>query len=60
MPYSDESVGKIYTSHFIEHIPKYKGLFFLQECYRVLKIDGVMRLVVPDLLFHAEKYVEST
>ena len=60
LPYNDQSVDKIYTSHFIEHIPHEKGFFFLQECYRVLKMDGVMRLVVPDLLFHAVKYVEST
>lgn len=60
LPYSDQSVSKIYTSHFLEHIPVEKGSFFLQECYRVLKPEGVMRLVVPDLLSHAEKYVECT
>jgi SAM-dependent methyltransferase len=60
LPYGDQSVAKIYSSHFIEHIPKEKGFRFLQECHRVLKTGGVMRLVVPDLLFHAQLYVENT
>jgi predicted SAM-dependent methyltransferase len=60
LPYSDQSVSKIYTSHFLEHIPMERGFLFLQECYRVLKTEGVMRIVVPDLLSHAEKYVECT
>lgn len=60
LPYNDQSVSKIYTSHFLEHIPYDKASLFLQECYRVLKIEGVMRLVVPDLFFYAVKYVENT
>ncbi|WP_319405212.1 methyltransferase domain-containing protein [uncultured Desulfosarcina sp.] len=60
LPYSDQSVSKIYTSHFLEHIPKDRGSFFLRECFRILKTNGILRIVVPDLLLHAEKYVEST
>lgn len=60
LSYIDESVDKIYSSHFLEHIPQEKGVCFLKECYRVLKKDGVMRLVVPDLLWHAERYVLRT
>jgi predicted SAM-dependent methyltransferase len=60
LPYKDQSVSKIYTSHFLEHIPKNRGLLFIKECYRVLKKNGIMRLVVPDLFIFAEKYVEST
>lgn len=60
LPYSDQSVNKIYTSHFLEHIPSDRGFIFLKECYRVLKKSGTMRLVVPDLFVFAEKYVEST
>lgn len=59
-PFATESVDKIYCSHFLEHIPANKGKFVLKECYRVLRKDSVMRLVVPDLLWHAEKYVRET
>ncbi len=60
IPYPNKSISKIYTSHFIEHLSKKDGLFVLKECYRVLKENGIMRLVIPNLLFHAKKYVEKT
>lgn len=58
--YGNETVDKIYTSHFLEHIPRARGQHFIAECFRVLKRGGVMRLVAPDLLWHAERYVERT
>jgi SAM-dependent methyltransferase len=60
LPYATESVDKIYCSHFIEHIPPDKGNNILKECYRVLKKGGIIRLVVPDLLWYAERYVRET
>lgn len=60
LPYRDRSVDKVYTSHFLEHIPLKRGLRVLRECYRVLKPGGVIRIVVPDLLYYARKYVEDT
>lgn len=60
LPYADESVDKIYSSHFLEHIGKNEAERVLKECYRVLKKDGMMRLIVPDLLWHAERYVSDT
>lgn len=60
LPYKNDSVYRIYSSHFLEHIPYEKGYKVLKECYRVLQSDGIMRLVVPDLLWHAERYVKGT
>ena len=60
LPFGDETVDKIYSSHFLEHIPYAKGLHVLKECRRVLLKGGTMRLVVPDLLWHAERYVSQT
>jgi predicted SAM-dependent methyltransferase len=60
LPFLSESVDKIYCSHFLEHVPPDKGKHVLKECYRVLKKDGIMRLVVPDLFWHAERYVKET
>ena len=60
LPYRDESINKIYSSHFLEHIPQEKGIHFLSECFRVLKKPGIMRLVIPDLHWHAVQYVEET
>jgi predicted SAM-dependent methyltransferase len=60
LPFKDGSVDRIYSSHFLEHIPYAKALRVLRECHRTLKPGGLMRLVVPDLLWHAEKYVSQT
>ncbi len=60
LPFRTESVSKIYTSHFLEHLPFKKGKTVLAECYRVLKKGGVMRLVLPDLLWYAKRYVTAT
>jgi len=60
LPYPDKSISKIYSSHFLEHITYPRAVNVLKECHRVLRRDGTMRLVVPDLLWHAERYVERT
>ena len=60
IPFKTESVDKIYSSHFLEHIPPEKGFIVLKECFRVLRKNGVLRLVVPDLLLCAEKYVRQS
>jgi SAM-dependent methyltransferase len=39
----------VYTSHFIEHIPLSRVDSFLNECFRVLKPKGILRIVTPDL-----------
>jgi SAM-dependent methyltransferase len=45
--WSDNSVSEIHASHFVEHIPREKRWPFFEECYRVLKPGGIMRIIVP-------------
>lgn len=49
LPFGNNSVDVVYHSHLLEHLPKSQSISFLKECYRVLKKDGIMRVVVPDL-----------
>ncbi|OKH33588.1 methyltransferase type 11 [[Phormidium ambiguum] IAM M-71] len=49
IPFPDSSFDVIYNSHFLEHLPKAEAEPFLKECYRVLRPQGVLRIVVPDL-----------
>lgn len=42
IPFPDESVDEIRTSHFLEHLDDDQGIDFLQECMRVLKHKGLM------------------
>jgi SAM-dependent methyltransferase len=48
--HTDNSVDFIYKGQIIEHYnPIYQLPFVLQECYRVLKPGGIIRMTTPDL-----------
>jgi predicted SAM-dependent methyltransferase len=49
IPFPDESFEVVYHSQVLEHFPKEKAPDFIKECFRILKKDGVIRIVVPDL-----------
>jgi predicted SAM-dependent methyltransferase len=57
LPYEDNTFDVVYCSHFIEHIPKSRILDFLQECNRVTKPNGLIRLVLPDFENIAREYL---
>jgi len=50
LPYGDESVDYILAEHVVEHVTHQEAWRFFKECQRVLKTDGVLRVVVPDLV----------
>ncbi|TKY91819.1 MAG: class I SAM-dependent methyltransferase, partial [Candidatus Methanomarinus sp.] len=43
LPFDNESIDYIYSSHLIEHLNKEVGEKLLQECFRVLKKGGLFR-----------------
>lgn len=55
-PWSDASADIVYCSHTLEHFSKQDGRNFLNECFRVLKPSGVIRIVVPDLRYIISQY----
>lgn len=57
LPVDEGSAKLVYSSHFLEHIPKPQVMHFLAECLRVLKPGGVLRLVLPDLEEMARSYL---
>lgn len=59
LPFSDNSCDVVYSSHFLEHIPKSTVPLFLKECHRILKSDGKIRLVLPDLENICQEYLSS-
>lgn len=46
--FSDNSVDVIYASHVIEYFDRSEIIPILQEWYRVLKPNGILRLAVPN------------
>ena len=40
----------------LEHIPKENAHDFIAECFRILKLGGIIRIVVPDLEIIVDEY----
>lgn len=59
IPVPDASASVVYSSHMLEHLDRQEARQFLAEARRVLRKDGVIRLVVPDLRRLATRYVEA-
>ena len=56
LPFESNSVDLIYNEHFIEHLSFQDGKRFLSECFRCLKIGGILRIATPDLDYVIDKY----
>ena len=49
IPFPNESVDYIYSSHVLEHFSYPSPMLeFLKECHRILKKDGVFSIAVPN------------
>jgi len=59
IPYADESFDAVYGSHVLEHLEPCAAARLLRECLRILKPEGIARLVVPDLEAIAGLYLRS-
>lgn len=46
-PFEDESVDEIVSNHFVEHLTGEDFMKHFNECYRILKKGGQMRVVHP-------------
>jgi SAM-dependent methyltransferase len=46
-PFEDNSIDAIYSSHFVEHLEGHERAKFMDECWRILKPGGKMRLIHP-------------
>lgn len=56
IPFPDNSFDVVYHSQVLEHIPKERARKFIEECLRVLKPGGIIRVVVPDLENIVDEY----
>ena len=55
----DESCDVVFCSHVFEHIPHTRLPMVLAEINRVLRPDGILRILTPDLEKVAKAYVEK-
>ncbi len=55
LPFKDETVCDVYTSHVIEHVENRYTKTMFQEVHRILKKNGVFRIACPnvDLFYYS-------
>jgi predicted O-linked N-acetylglucosamine transferase (SPINDLY family)/predicted SAM-dependent methyltransferase/GT2 family glycosyltransferase len=56
LPFENESCSFIYNEHVLEHLTAEEGVYFLQECKRVLQPGGILRVAMPNLEYIVEHY----
>ena len=59
IPFGSNSIDVVYHSHLMEHIDRENVKDFLIEVKRVLKPNGIHRIVVPDFYLLCTKYIEN-
>jgi predicted SAM-dependent methyltransferase len=57
LPFPDNSVTKIYSSHVLEHFFYPDLMRLLAECYRILEPDGVFSVCVPNANMYIKGYL---
>ena len=48
LPFSDSSIARVYSAHFLEHVPDL--VFVMNEIHRVCCHDAIVEVVVPTLI----------
>ena len=56
LPFPNNSVDKIYSSHLLEHLAYKDGIALLSECHRILKPNGTLSMCVPDASIYISAY----
>lgn len=58
LPYEDNSIQEIWSSHMLEHIGKLEVVPTLKEWFRVLKSGGKLTIRVPDLTWCCQWWID--
>jgi predicted SAM-dependent methyltransferase len=59
LPFPNNRIAKIYSSHFFEHLSFQETQGFLDECRRVLTPGGTFSICVPNARLYLEAYLNS-
>ena len=59
IPFPEAHFDVVYHSHVLEHFSRADAVYFLEECWRVLKPGGILRVAVPDLEKIARAYLDA-
>lgn len=59
LPFKDDSVDEVRSSHFVEHLTGGERIHFFNELYRVMKVGSTAQIVTPNWS-HACAYGDPT
>ncbi|MDD5638827.1 MAG: methyltransferase domain-containing protein [Candidatus Pacebacteria bacterium] len=59
LPFRNETVKYIYSSHFIEHLKNDELSRHFKESFRVLKSGGIYRICTPDFKSSIRAYIQK-
>jgi len=59
LPFSDAEFGEVYSRFFLEHLSRKDALVALKEMNRVLKKNGLIEIIVPNLAYFCRLFVEE-
>ncbi|HUC31461.1 MAG TPA: methyltransferase domain-containing protein [Candidatus Paceibacterota bacterium] len=59
LPFPANDVDVVYDSHLLEHITKKEAKRFIDDCYRILKPGGIMRVAIPDMEMICREYLSN-
>ena len=59
LPFADQSCSAILCEHVIEHLNQHDGRQLLNQFFRMLQPDGVVRISTPDAFRYLESYVRG-
>ena len=59
IPVPDDLAEVVYSSHMLEHLDREEAISFMREARRILKPNGIIRIVVPDLRHLVENYLDD-
>lgn len=47
LPFENDTVNEVYTSHFMEHLTAVERTYLMNELYRVMKVGSKITMIVP-------------
>jgi predicted SAM-dependent methyltransferase len=60
LPFKNDSIDVIYSSHMLEHLSRSEAINFIFEVRRSLSNGGILRISVPDLRKLVERYIGNS
>lgn len=53
LPFEDNTVDEVYSSHFLEHLTFEENVWLFNEIYRILKPEHLFEIIVPHGMSYA-------